>query len=259
MAVTGKEYVEKVLEVYNMTPKAGYIWGTSGKKWTQADQTALVNKYNRDPGKYADLELGAKYGSKWIGHNVWDCSGLTSERAKKLGLTYHHGSNSSYLYDCQHKGEITKGLKLPKGAWVYTGTKNMKPHIGVVVDDEYVVEAQGTKNGVVKSKITLSKWKYWGLGKGMIFDFIPGIDQKPSTPDMQAAEPTKKMPTLKRGARGEDVRTLQTILAKAGSSLAIDGIFGPGTQSAVRTFQKNHHLVVDGIVGPKTWAELLKV
>ena len=259
--VTGREYANKVLEVYNMNPKAGYIWGTSGKKWTKADQEALEAKYYSNPKKYSDLELGAQIGSKWIGHNVWDCSGLTSERAKKLGLDYHHGSNSSYLYDCLYKGEKTSGLKLPVGAWVYTGTKSMKPHIGVVVDDEWVVEAQGTRNGVVKSKLSLSKWKYWGLGKGMVFDFIPGSNLKPVEPGTAVKvqnDPTKK-PTLRRGSKGDSVKELQTILAKAGSTLAIDGIFGVGTQSAVRAFQSKHGLVVDGIVGPKTWAELEEV
>lgn len=266
---TGREYAKKVLEVYNMNPKAGYIWGTAGRLWTAGDQKALEEKYRRDPVKYADLKIGAEYGSKWINHRVWDCSGLTSERARQLGLSYHHGSNSSYNGDCEYKGVKTKDMKLPIGAWVYTGSKNNHPHIGVVVDDEWVVEAQGTKAGVVKTKISLAKWTYWGLGKGMEFDFVPGMSGNPTKKEpvsptvpaesLKPAVQEKKRPTIRRGDRGEYVKELQTILRKTGSNLAVDGIFGIGTQSAVRTFQKKHGLVVDGIVGPKTWAELLKV
>jgi peptidoglycan hydrolase-like protein with peptidoglycan-binding domain len=36
----------------------------------------------------------------------------------------------------------------------------------------------------------------------------------------------------------------------------IDGIFGPVTEATVRNFQTNGGLVVDGIVGPATWAAL---
>lgn len=60
------------------------------------------------------------------------------------------------------------------------------------------------------------------------------------------------MQTIKAGCRGNDVVTLQKKL-----SLYPDGIFGPITEEAVKVFQKNNGLVVDGIVGPKTWAILL--
>lgn len=58
-------------------------------------------------------------------------------------------------------------------------------------------------------------------------------------------------PTLKRGARGDDVVLVQTKL-----SLSADGKFGPGTEAAVRQFQRQKELVPDGIVGPKTWEYL---
>ena len=35
--------------------------------------------------------------------------------------------------------------------------------------------------------------------------------------------------------------------------ITADGIFGPMTESAVRIWQRNHNLGVDGIVGPQTW------
>lgn len=265
--VTGKQYAESAQKVYETKPQVGYIWGTRFEKWTQEKQDALVKKYNSDPKKYSDYEKGALYGKKWVGHVVTDCSGLTSKLGKDLGLNYHHGSNSSWRYDCAYKGEKKKGMKFPAGTWMYTGTANSHGHIGIVdPSGEWVIEAQGTLKGVTRTKVSASKWTYWGLGKGMEFDFIPGEEnqkpiQKPATDKKKESEPPTKLyyPTLRRGAKGDLVAQLQTFLSKDGSKLAIDGIFGPGTQSAVRAFQRKYNLDVDGVVGPQTWGKLLEL
>ena len=57
---------------------------------------------------------------------------------------------------------------------------------------------------------------------------------------------------LKRGDRGDAVRDLQKLLAKAGHAVTIDGIFGRDTRSAVRAFQRAVGVAVDGIVGKDT-------
>lgn len=67
----------------------------------------------------------------------------------------------------------------------------------------------------------------------------------------QSTEPNGGLPTLRRGARGEHVRTLQE-----GLKVTADGIFGAATEATLRTWQRAHGLVPDGIVGPKTWAAL---
>lgn len=51
---------------------------------------------------------------------------------------------------------------------------------------------------------------------------------------------------------GSDVERLQTALQKAGIAVSIDGVFGPGTDKAVKEFQQKKALTADGIVGPKT-------
>lgn len=61
---------------------------------------------------------------------------------------------------------------------------------------------------------------------------------------------------LKRGSRGDGVRTLQIALIAAGHAIMADGIFGTATEQAVRAFQTRNHLKVDGIAGPLTMAAL---
>jgi len=53
---------------------------------------------------------------------------------------------------------------------------------------------------------------------------------------------------LKVGSRGNEVKLLQEFLG-----IGVDGIFGKGTEAAVKEFQKINGLVADGIVGPSTW------
>ena len=62
---------------------------------------------------------------------------------------------------------------------------------------------------------------------------------------------------LRRGARGDAVKTLQLRLGDHGFDPGIpDGIFGRKTTSAVRAFQKSRRLTADGICGPNTFNAL---
>lgn len=53
------------------------------------------------------------------------------------------------------------------------------------------------------------------------------------------------------------VHTVQHLLRAREFDLAVDGIFGPRTQAAVRQFQTSNGLGIDGIVGPETWPVLI--
>jgi hypothetical protein len=53
---------------------------------------------------------------------------------------------------------------------------------------------------------------------------------------------------LKIGSRGKEVKELQEFL-----DIEADGIFGKGTETAVKRWQSDNGLVADGIVGPTTW------
>ncbi|MEU9174325.1 peptidoglycan-binding protein [Streptomyces sp. NPDC048420] len=59
------------------------------------------------------------------------------------------------------------------------------------------------------------------------------------------------------GATGADVAEAQCLLRRAGISPGgIDGMFGPLTLRAVKTFQQRAGLVVDGMLGPRSWKAL---
>lgn len=64
------------------------------------------------------------------------------------------------------------------------------------------------------------------------------------------------LPKLKFRNSGVAVRVLQRLLAANGYYVSIDGNFGALTESAVKAFQAQHNLKVDGIVGSRTWSYL---
>lgn len=65
-------------------------------------------------------------------------------------------------------------------------------------------------------------------------------------------------PLLGRGAKGDIVVWAQQHLRAAGASVRIDGVFGPGTAAAVRTFQRGQGLPASGRLDALTWPALLR-
>ena len=63
-------------------------------------------------------------------------------------------------------------------------------------------------------------------------------------------------PILRKGDRGESVKQLQSKLRDRGYTVAVDGIFGAKTLEAVKAYQADHGLTVDGVAGKKTWSAL---
>lgn len=59
--------------------------------------------------------------------------------------------------------------------------------------------------------------------------------------------------TLRKGCRGDGVKLMQAALG-----LAADGVFGPGTERALKQWQSDNGLTADGIAGPKTLEKLLE-
>ncbi|SEC20894.1 Putative peptidoglycan binding domain-containing protein [Tenacibaculum sp. MAR_2009_124] len=66
------------------------------------------------------------------------------------------------------------------------------------------------------------------------------------------------MRILKYRSRGPSVYILEEILVKLGYKLNVSEYFGKDTDKAVREFQLENNLVVDGLVGPKTWLKVVE-
>ncbi|HEX2300355.1 MAG TPA: peptidoglycan-binding domain-containing protein [Pseudonocardiaceae bacterium] len=78
--------------------------------------------------------------------------------------------------------------------------------------------------------------------------------------DVIHAEPGTDTQPLRRGDRGAAVATWQWRLVQTvDPGIAVDEVFGPTTERATRDFQGDQHLVVDGIVGPRSRAAMERV
>ena len=69
----------------------------------------------------------------------------------------------------------------------------------------------------------------------------------------------RQLPTLKAGASGEDVRSIQALCNARGHTVTVDGAFGPLTEVAVKVVQRAAKIAEDGVVGPATWPALMDV
>ncbi|WP_074407524.1 MULTISPECIES: N-acetylmuramidase domain-containing protein [Aquimarina] len=67
------------------------------------------------------------------------------------------------------------------------------------------------------------------------------------------------MKTIRYRSNGQDVHFLEEILTTLGYQVYVSNFFGKDTDTAVRDFQAKHNLVIDGIVGLKTWSKLIEV
>ena len=231
---------------YALSEKWGYIWGAAGGVWTQAQQDR------------ATREMTVKYGKKWIGKHVADCSGLFSWAFKQLGGYMYHGSDTMYRKYTTASGTLSNGRRsdgqeMRPGTAVFT----WKPkdgkygHVGLYIGNGTVIEAHGTQTGVITAKVTESRWTHWGELKDVDFDGVQPAPTPEPTPGWR--------PTIRRGSKGAEVTECQTMLVRLGyniGSCGIDGDYGRATEAAVKDFQQDHRLVVDGVCGPMTWDAL---
>lgn len=72
-----------------------------------------------------------------------------------------------------------------------------------------------------------------------------------------SVEAASSWPTVSQGAKGNNVVSIQLLLNARGSSLAVDGDFGPKTAAAVKSFQSSHGLKRNGVVNSATWSALI--
>ena len=218
--------------------KTVYVWGMNGDI-IDADTIDYAYKHchnlNYDLKYYQDK---LKEGKGRIGA---DCSGAFF---KMSGYdTTAHG----YYNKCVEKGVISK-LPKYKPCMVFFTKKgtNIMGHIGWYMGNGEVIEMRSSKANCTKSKLD-SRWKYWGIP-----EFVEYTKSEVCEVELDI---------LRKGDKGNQVKTLQRLLKAFGFSVGLsgaDGDFGKNTYNALVKFQKKYGLTADGICGQKTWEKLLK-
>ncbi|MCW4601030.1 peptidoglycan-binding protein [Janibacter hoylei] len=80
-----------------------------------------------------------------------------------------------------------------------------------------------------------------------------GVTQGPGGPPAPLPDPTS-YPTLREGASGPDVQLAQKVIG-----VSADGVFGPATREALKTWQSKNGIKVTGILDQATWDQMVKL
>ncbi len=114
----------------------------------------------------------------------------------------------------------------------------------------YRATKMGTLKGVVAYRLVNPAG---AISPGGTYAVAPRTATSSSTVPASYSEPSSSvsLPTLRRGAKGPSVVTLQQRLG-----IEADGDFGPKTERAVIAFQSSRGLSPDGVVGKNTWTAL---
>ena len=137
----------------------GYVWGTYGCVLTDSLFAYKLEQYPDGVGNYEDFIR-----EHWLGGRTTDCVGLI----KGYGwlnpdtLTINYGTNgmpdlgaNQMYYSASVSGTIDTMPDIPGLAVWHDG------HIGVYIGNGYVIEAMGTKYGVVKTELAGRGWTHW--------------------------------------------------------------------------------------------------
>lgn len=164
-SVSDKIPVQSLVNYFMSAVGSGYAWGASGEKCTQSFLDELVRRLDpvRDAGTIKNLKTICP---KWIGKNVWDCSGLFRGAWKSLLKAKSGGATTIFNTWCSETG-IRGTLPEEPGIALFRGTVDAKgkgnmAHIGLYIGNGEVVEARGSAKGVLHCAITDGGWTHWG-------------------------------------------------------------------------------------------------
>ncbi|MBD2077604.1 peptidoglycan-binding protein [Phormidium sp. FACHB-592] len=109
----------------------------------------------------------------------------------------------------------------------------------------------------IYASITADAVRRFQASRGLTVDGIAGPTtlralRGESLPVSGNVRPISYSSGLRLGSRGSEVSALQQQLNNVGYYVSVDGVFGPDTDRAVRSFQASNRLVTDGVVGPAT-------
>lgn len=261
--MTKQEAIKKVLDLARS--EIGYREKASNSNLD--DKTANAGganwtKYARDLGK-TNWYNGGKNGYAWCDVFVdwlfYKCFGDPLGRNMICQPTGSAGAGC--LYSSQYYKSagrwVTNGPQAGDQIF-FTYSAGEYSHTGIVeqVNGDTVTTIEGnTSDSVGRRNYNIGSSNIAGYGRP-IWALATNVD--PSDPVVHDT-PSTSYPLLKKGARGEWAKKLQEMLIDAGYDVGPDGPdgdFGNNTYYAVRRFQIEHNLEVDGEVGDNTWRAL---
>lgn len=239
-----------------------YWYGTCGYRCTESLYKSKKAQY---PSEYTAAREADYQKDIQAGKMCADCVGLikayfwmsgnpNGENVYKANNCPDKSANGMFS-TCTERGHISTIPDIP-GIVVHKDG-----HIGVYVGGGYTVEMMGFAYDCRRKKVTDGKWKEWGkLPPAMIsYDEAPAAQpSEPTVPANPQKEPLWSYPgLLKRGAKGEAVKRLQSALNRLGFDAGeVDGDYGPKTEAAVKRLQKAAGIEVDGDFGRQSYAAL---
>ena len=137
----------------------GYVWGTFGQVLTESLLESKIRQYPDGVGSYEDVIR-----SKWLGGRAADCIGLIKGYGwlDTDSMTIRYGANGmpDIGADAMYRNASVKGTigTIPETPGLAVWKSG---HIGVYIGDGEVIEAMGTKYGVVKTKLEDRNWTAW--------------------------------------------------------------------------------------------------
>lgn len=168
----------------------GYCFGSSGEicSLSRRQQWAEWN-----PSQRENLLTVC---AKWDGKKVWDCSGLFRGAWRTLWQYRSGGATTIWREWLSEKGEISptaiwqEGLSergeigtMPDipGVLLFRGDGTTMQHIGLSLGDGWVVDARGSKQGVLHTAFQVGyTWTHWGLAEDVDYaDELPPIIEIP--------------------------------------------------------------------------------
>lgn len=243
---------------------AAYVFGSWGVPCTVAERKKRATykpQYAEKIQKYCPVLFGIQKtcaGCKYEGKLAFDCRGLTDWACNKAGIINLYGDGATTQWNTASNWEAkgTIGTLPNKPCVLFRQDGNSMGHTGIYNGAGYVIHAKGHAYGVVRDALSLGNWTHWAVPKGTYDEINDGSAEAGFVPN---ASDTTAYPTVKKGSKGDNVKTLQEGLLALGYSLpkyGADGDFGGETLAALKAFQTNCDLTVDGICGPATWTKL---
>lgn len=272
MIKTGKELATACLNVAN-NYKTLYVMGCFGAPMTAGNKIRYIehHSYNKKVATQAKIKAASAdtFGFDCvclIKGLLWGWNGDTG----KIYGGASYGSNGVPDIGTEQIINVCKDVstdfsKIEVGELLW-----MSGHVGIYIGDGKAVECTPAWKGCVQVTTvrniksgTGHKWTKHGKLPYVTYNGsdAPVVPETPAAPSNKVST-VSGLPMLQKGNEGESVKALQILLMGYGYSMGdygADADFGGVTEKAVRVFQEDNSLEVDGVVGPMTWAKLLGV